>query len=139
MSKKQNKNSNFFHQLNKIESGLVKSVERLWRQSTWTTDHSVPSGLILLKTTKGVQGCDSGEISSRVQTSLQTLQAEAIQSAGLHFERGKPNENLGRGSPGQQAGGNEMKHNRRKGKRKNKKEKKKMAELGRHIWAELGK
>lgn len=101
-----------------------KSAERLWRQSTWTTDHSAPSGTSLLKTTKGVQGCDSGEISSHVKTSLQTLQAEAIQSAGLHFERGKPNENLGRGTPGQLAGGNEMKHNRRKEKEKTKKKRK---------------
>lgn len=75
-------------------------------------------------TTKGVQGCDSREISSHVKTSLQTLQAEAIQSAGLHFERGKPNENLGRGTPGQLAGGNEMKHNRRKEKEKTKKKRK---------------
>lgn len=93
--KTQNKNSNFFHQLNKIESGLVQKRGDSGGQSTRTTDHSVPSGTILLTTTKGVQGCDSREISSRVQTSLQTLQAEAIQSAGLDFERGKPNENLG--------------------------------------------
>lgn len=53
-----------------------------------------------------------------MQTSLQTLQADgkkekkkiaAIQRTGLYFERGKPNESLGLGSPGQLAGGNEMK------------------------------
>lgn len=44
-----------------------------------------------------------------MQTSLQTLQAEAIQRTGLYFERGKPNESLSLGSPGQLAGGNEMK------------------------------
>lgn len=96
-----------------VRFGLKKNVENLWWQSTWATDQSELSGGILLKSTKGAQGCDSGEISSSVPTSLQTLQAEAIQSAGLHFERGKPNENLGLGSPGQLAGGNEMKHNRR--------------------------
>lgn len=92
-------------------------MEKLWSQSTWANGHSEPSGEILPKTTKGARGCDSREISSSVQTSLQTLQAEAIQSAGLHFERGKPNENLGLGSSGQLAGGNEMKDNRRKEKR----------------------
>lgn len=73
-----------------------------------------------------------------MQTSLQNLQAAAIQSAGLHFERGKPNENLGLGSPGQLAGGNEMKHNRRKEKGDEKK-KRNDGRRGRHIWAELGK
>lgn len=91
----------------------LKCVENLWPQSTWATEPSELSGGILLKSTKGAQGRDSREISSSVPTSLPTLQAEAIQSAGLHFERGKPNENLGLGSPGQLAGGNEMKHNRR--------------------------
>ena len=75
-----------------------------------------------------------------MQTSLQTLQAEsgkkkkiaAIQRTGLYFERGKPNESLGLGSPGQLAGGNEMKQSGRK-------KKNRMAEWGRHIWAELGK
>lgn len=74
-----------------------------------------------------------------MQTSLQTLQAEAkkrkeeiaaIQRTGLYFERGKPNESLGLGSPGQLAGGNEMKQSGGKNR---------MAEWGRHIWAELGK
>lgn len=63
-----------------------------------------------------------------VQTSLQTLQAEAkkkekkiaaIQRTGLYFERGQPNENLGLGSPfGQLAGGNEMKQSGNKAEKK---------------------
>lgn len=44
--------------------------------------------------------------------------------------RGKPNESLGLGSVGQLAGGNEV--NQSGGKNR-------MAEWGRHIWAELGK
>lgn len=46
-----------------------------------------------------------------MQTSPQTLQAEAIQRTGFCFERGEPNESLVLGSPGQLAGGNEMKQN----------------------------
>lgn len=37
------------------------------------------------------------------------MEIAAIQRTGLYFERGKPNESLGLGSPGQLAGGNEMK------------------------------
>lgn len=72
-----------------------------------------------------------------MRTTLQTLQAETIRTTGLYFERGKPNESLGLGSPGQLAGGNEMKQSSRAEGRKKKKQDGRVG--GRHIWAEFGK
>lgn len=87
--------------------------------STCKDNRSAVNKRILIKTRTGMGGCDSALCSA--QTSLQTLQAEtkkkkkkcaAIQRKGLYFVRGKPNESVGLGSPGQLAGGNEMKQSR---------------------------
>lgn len=64
---------------------------------------------------------------------LSENKSAAIQRTGLFLER-DPNESLGLGSSGQQAGGSEMKQTKEERKKKNS-----MAGRRRHIWAELEK